>query len=152
MSENRRSPNIVGAMTVVTVLLVLCMTVFAVLTLVSAKADLRISRKNADTVQAYYDADTRAATLTADFAARLADGDDAAASGEALAAEAPDCAVEVAVEDGVPVLTASVPVDARRTLDIRVRFGETPEYERWQLSGAEDSGATIEDDLPVWQG
>lgn len=63
------SPAGVGAVTILTVLLVLCLTVFSALTLSAARADLALSRRNADTVQAYYRADAQGARLYADFVA-----------------------------------------------------------------------------------
>lgn len=63
------SPFGVGIITIITVLLVLTLSIFAALTLSSAKADLALSRINADTVSAYYAADARAAQLYVEFAA-----------------------------------------------------------------------------------
>ena len=61
------SPFGVGIITIITVLLVLTLSIFAALTLTSAKADLALSQINADTVQAYYAADSEAAALYAAF-------------------------------------------------------------------------------------
>ena len=63
------SPFGVGIITIITVLLVLTLSIFAALTLTSAKADLALSQINADTVSAYYEADAQAAQLYVDFAA-----------------------------------------------------------------------------------
>ena len=68
-SEHRSSPMGVGVISILTVLLVLTLSVFAALTLASAKADLALSQKNAETVAAYYAADAQATQLYADFAA-----------------------------------------------------------------------------------
>lgn len=58
--EKASSPIGVGVLTIMTVLLVLALAVFAVLTFASARADLALSRTNAETVTAYYEADTEA--------------------------------------------------------------------------------------------
>lgn len=63
------SPFGVGIITIITVLLVLTLSIFAALTLSSARADLALSRINAGTVRAYYEADAQAARLYAGFAA-----------------------------------------------------------------------------------
>lgn len=63
------SPFGVGIITIITVLLVLTLSIFAALTLSSARADLALSQINADTVSAFYEADAQAARLYADFAA-----------------------------------------------------------------------------------
>ncbi|MPM00135.1 hypothetical protein SDC9_46358 [bioreactor metagenome] len=69
MTARDSSPIGVGVITVFMILIVLCLSTFAALTYVSARADYRLSRINADTVAAYYEADARAAKLAAEFAA-----------------------------------------------------------------------------------
>lgn len=68
-SESRPAPIGIGVISILTVLLVLALSLFAALTLASARADLALSQRNADTVQAYYSADAEAAKLYAAFAA-----------------------------------------------------------------------------------
>lgn len=63
MREKGSSPIGVGVLTVLTVLLVLILAVFSALTYTSVRADLALSRTNADTVSAYYAADSEAAGL-----------------------------------------------------------------------------------------
>lgn len=66
MSEKRQNPLFgVGGMTLLTVLLVLVLTMFAVLTVSSAQADMRLSEKNARAVSDYYAADHAAVRLQA---------------------------------------------------------------------------------------
>ncbi|MPM23691.1 hypothetical protein SDC9_70165 [bioreactor metagenome] len=67
MNKKGSSPLGVGIITIFIILVILCLTTFAVLTLSSARADLRLSHINADTVTAYYEADARAAGFYADF-------------------------------------------------------------------------------------
>lgn len=62
------SPVGVGVLTVLTVLLVLTLAVFSALTFSTARADLALSRTNADTVSAYYAADAEAARMAEEFA------------------------------------------------------------------------------------
>ena len=68
-SEQASSPLGVGVITVITVLLALTLSIFVALTLSSARADLALSRINAETVKAYYAADAAAARRYAAFAA-----------------------------------------------------------------------------------
>lgn len=63
------SPIGVGVITLIDVLLVLCLTIFSILTYSSARADQKLSQVNADAVTAYYAADSEAAELYAQFAA-----------------------------------------------------------------------------------
>lgn len=58
-----------GLLTILTVLLVLVLSIFSILTYISARADLSLSRTNADTVSAYYTADTQAMHMVQEFAA-----------------------------------------------------------------------------------
>lgn len=67
--EKASSPIGVGVLTILTVLLVLALAVFSVLTFTSAKADLALSSTNAETVTAYYAADAEARRQLADFMA-----------------------------------------------------------------------------------
>lgn len=69
MSEKGNSPVGVGVLTVLTVLLVLVLAVFSALTYATARADLSLSRINADTVTAWYAADAQAAALLEEFEA-----------------------------------------------------------------------------------
>ncbi len=71
MSEPKSSPIGVGVLTVLTVLLVLILAVFSALTYFSARADLALSQKNADTVTAYYAADSQARALLDEFSGGL---------------------------------------------------------------------------------
>lgn len=64
-----QAPVGVGVLTVLMVLLVLTLATFSVLTLASARADLKLSQVNADTVSAYYKADAEGKEQMADFAA-----------------------------------------------------------------------------------
>lgn len=66
----KRTPSFgLGVPTIMTVLLVLCLSVFAALALVSARADYALSQTGARTVQAYYAADAKAVALYRSFAA-----------------------------------------------------------------------------------
>ncbi|MBC5730026.1 hypothetical protein INF37_01115 [Pseudoflavonifractor sp. DSM 107456] len=68
MDRRQESPFGVGIITIITVLLVLTLSIFAALTLTTAKADLALSEINAETVQSYYAADREAAQRYAAFA------------------------------------------------------------------------------------
>ena len=60
---NRRSSGTfagVGVTTIILIFVMLCMMTFAVLSLVTARADLKQSRRNADHITAYYEAENTA--------------------------------------------------------------------------------------------
>ena len=123
-SAKLSSPVGVGVIAILTVLLVLCLTIFSVLSLSAAQADLRLSQTNADTVSAYYAADAQAAQLYAAFAG----GDDGQ-------------------------LEAEIPVNDTQVLSIRLVRGAdgAAQVEAWQLITNQVPG-TQEDYLPVYTG
>jgi hypothetical protein len=64
MSDKKGGPLFgIGGLTLLTVLLVLCLTMFSVLSFSAAQADGRLSRKNAAVVSAFYQADLRAVEM-----------------------------------------------------------------------------------------
>lgn len=68
MNSKNNSSFGVGIITIFTVLIVLCLSVFAMLTLTTANADLKLAEINASSVSAYYSADIEAQRLYASFA------------------------------------------------------------------------------------
>ena len=122
MKRSATSPVGVGVISVITVLLVLTLSLFAALSVATAQADLALSRKNADTVTAYYQADAQAAELYAAFAA-----------GEE------------------PSLEALLPITDQQSLLLRLVRTEEGDVEilAWQTRTQE---LTPEDSLPVWTG
>ena len=68
MSHKATPPSGIGLVSLFTVLMVLCISVFSVLSLVSARADWRITQRNAEAVTKYYAADTTAAQIAATMA------------------------------------------------------------------------------------
>ena len=61
---NLPSSSGLGVTTIFTVLLILCLTVFSVLTLSAAQADLRLTQKNAQMVSSYFNADNEACAIS----------------------------------------------------------------------------------------
>jgi len=60
MSKKAKPLYGIGGVTLLTVLLVLCLTLFSVLALSSAQADFRLSEKNAKSITDYYTVENRA--------------------------------------------------------------------------------------------
>ncbi|MEA4955067.1 MAG: hypothetical protein VB096_06085 [Pseudoflavonifractor sp.] len=113
----------IGLTSIFTVLLVMVLSVFTALSLFTARADERLSRANADAVNAYYAADARACQIEADFAI----------SGEAARVE-------------------TIPMTEIQSLRIHLRRAPDGSVERleWRTVRAEKTGDT--DTLPVWNG
>lgn len=125
MSNPKSSPIGVGVLTVLTVLLVLVLAVFSALTYASARADLALSRKNADTVTAYYAADAEARKLLDEFSGGL------------------DHALE-----------ATLPMTDAQSLYIRLMRKEdgTVEVLAWKTVPAREEDTFEEPHLPVFDG
>lgn len=122
---NKRLPPIgIGVITVLTVLLVLTLSVFSALTLTSARADLALSKRNAETVSAYYTADAEASRQYAEFAAGIE-----------------------------PELETIIPMTEYQSLRLHlVREGDSVKILAWQTVVNETEGGQEETDLPVWDG
>lgn len=129
------SPPPVGGVSLLVVFGVLCLTVFALLSLATVRADERMSRVSADTVLGWYAADCQAQEMLA----RIRNGErpeGVAFSGSPLCAE------------------YAVPISDTQELQVRVCFpgGARGPYtvERWQ---AVPVGEWEPDDgLDVWAG
>ena len=122
MKRSAAGPVGVGVISVITVLLVLTLSLFAALSVATAQADLALSRKNADTVTAYYQADAQAAELYAAFAA-----------------------------GNEPTLEAVLPITDQQSLLLRLARTEAGDVEilAWQTQTQE---LPPEEGLPVWTG
>ena len=58
--KKQSSFSSIGITSLVLIFVMLCLLTFSVLSLVTARADLRLSQKNAERTSAYYDAENRA--------------------------------------------------------------------------------------------
>ncbi len=130
MNKRKGGAVIVGGSSLLVIFAVLCLIVFALLSLSTARAGERLSRQSAASVEEYYEADRDAEAILA----RLRAG------------ELPE---GVAEADGVYSYTC--PISDTRALEVSVRL-EGGEYTvlRWQ------SVSTVEwepdDSLDLWDG
>ena len=136
MDEERRSvPPAPGASALLVIFAVLCLTVFALLTLSTAAADSRLSQDAADAVEAYYQADSQAEALWA----RLRDG------------EQPEKVSEITEETGSTVYKYTVPISQEQELQVCLRLKDgTWTVVQWQAVSTVDWQA--DEDLTVWGG
>lgn len=66
----------VGASSILLIMVVLCLTAFGVLTLVSARVDQKLTERTRNYMESYYAADARAQELISGVDAALAGGED----------------------------------------------------------------------------
>ena len=144
MTERKReifSPPAVGGISLLVAFAVLCLTVFALLSLTTVQADGRLADASAQAVEEYYDADCRAQEILA----RLRNG------------ETP---VEVTshLEDswhdpGMTRYTYEVPISDTQELQVEVlvdEVGSGYSVQRWQA--APTGEWEIEESLELWDG
>ena len=124
------SPPAVGGTSLLVIFAVLCLTVFALLSLSTVRADERLSKASAKAVSDYYAADAQAEELLAQLRAGK-------------------------VPEGVTVrgmlYSYSCPISDTQNLSVEVRFDGT-HYSvlRWQTESCREE--EIDDRLPVWDG
>ena len=133
----RRGGMVSGAASLMTIFGVLCLTVFAVLTLSTAVGEAELSRGTADHAAAYYEADARAVRITAGLSQRPAE-----AEGIPIAYTETERGTEASF---------SVPAGQNQALDIRVLLLEDG-YEILCWNSGYSGEWAVEDTIPVWDG
>ena len=145
----------IGGVTLLTVLLVLCLTIFAVLALSSAQADHRLSEKSAAAVAAYYTVENQAHEMMAQIEGMWPlDGRRPLATDVEVRLVAHyDLQVE-AEGDGL-LINAEFSVQETQTLQIEAFLGPGGaggrwEIRKWQMLPPEQDEGDI-DFLILWQ-
>lgn len=140
----KRGGGVSGAVSLVMIFCVLCLAVFAVLTLATADRERNLAELTARSAAEYYAADCQAVQIVA----ALRDGDAVPADVEIrhILSEYSDGAVEEA--------EFTVPINDDLALDIAVRLrdqsGETCEVLRWQT--VYTGPWEIDESMDIWDG
>ena len=129
-NKKRFTPAAVGVSSLLVMFAVLCLTVFALLSVSTVQADLRLSESANKAVQGYYDADWQAEAILA----QLREG---------------NCPPDVKEQDGI--YSFSCPISDTQVLAVDVAV-DGAEYTvlRWQAVSTTDW--LSDDSLPVWDG
>ena len=123
------SPAAVGGSSLLVIFAVLCLTVFALLSLSSVQAERRLADAATQSVVDYYKADLRAEEIFA----RLCDGEQIAG-----------------IEEYDGKYQFEVPISGRQTLAVVLaRQGDTWTVLRWQAVTVEEA---LNESLNVWKG
>ena len=131
MRERKSPAPIVGGSSLLVIFAVLCLTVFAMLSLTQAQADRRLAQNSWSAVTDYYQADCQAQEILS----RLRAG------------ERPDGVTE----EGENIFSYACPISDTQTLEVRVSLvGEDYEILAWQAVFAADWQA--DEDLELWDG
>lgn len=142
--SNQASPNInVGSTSIVMVFSVLCLTVFAVLSYITARNELDLARRSADSVTAYYAADSAAVDVYNAFVSGDFDEQDGIIS--AYGTEISACEGEFGGE-----LCYSIPIDDMQDLYVELS-GEAGGYRIVAWTVRETGDWIIDDTLNIMQ-
>ncbi|MCL1829125.1 MAG: hypothetical protein FWG32_06480 [Oscillospiraceae bacterium] len=142
-SSKRNSSGVsIGGATIVMIFSVLCLTIFAILSLITAGNDLTLSQKSAAAMSDYYEADSRAVEIM----------DIIAASYDGSEYHAPDdIEIDIIYDYSEAYLSYSVPVNENLNLSVFISaVGKDMSVIMWELT---DSGAWEADErIEVWDG
>lgn len=151
--ENSKYRMNIGGASILLLIAVFAMTVFAVLSIRASYNELRIAEKNRDSVEAYYEADaiaesTYAALCGAWQAAGLEERQDAAA----VLGRAPGLDQDIVFEAAGEVLDYYVKIDYNRTIQVTLRFSaEGCHVDGWRMK-AEEIGSYSGEIVEIWDG
>jgi hypothetical protein len=133
-----------GVTSIIAILVVLVLIVFAALSITTSKADLNLSERTAEMTSEYYAADSAAEDMVAEVAEAARGG---AGWQERLGDE-----YSVTEEDGRTVVRYDVPIDENKALSVRLGVAASGDVSRelWQVhstsewSGSDDIQLMIE--------
>lgn len=134
----------IGSSSLILIFVVLCMTVFSVLTLMSANAEKKLSDKSAQAVSDYYNADLAATMKINEIAEALASSDSAEA--EQLIIFGTELTT---AEDGI-IIAFDTEIDSRRTLHTEALLTENGlKITEWKTVTETE---TADDSPGLWDG
>lgn len=130
MDKRREKAPIVGGSSLIVMFAVLCLTVFALLGLSTAQANMRLSDAAADAVTGYYEADCAAEAILAEIrSGNIPEG--------------------VTVIDSSKTYSYSCPISETQVLCVEV-CADSFKIVRWQAVSA--AGREIDESIDVWDG
>jgi hypothetical protein len=155
----------VGGSSILVIFVLLCLTTFATLSMVSANADYRLTKRTSQAARDYYGADTRAEELYAQIDGVLRELYDGAAPGEYMelaAREVPvSCpGVEAELSPEGLILRYSVPMGETQELRARLEAPQSPSGQggfcrkiQWQVVNIGDESAPEDTGMGgLWSG
>lgn len=111
----------IGASSLLVIFIVLCIALFATLSLSSAKSDYSFSEKIAQHKTDYYDASNTSEQILAEIDAALAGGtpvDSLGADSQWLPEELRDISITITPDSGQPTASWQVPIDDTQALSV----------------------------------
>ncbi len=137
----------IGLASIVTIFVVIALTIFAALSVSTARQERELAGKFADSVTAYWAADAECAALANAFGAAWAGASDEAD----IIKLAADSDAAVIRADGDLLISYEKPISDVSSLCVTLRLGEAFRIEEWRMVST-DEDWTPDNTLPVWQG
>lgn len=123
-----------GITSIIAILVILVLVVFSTLSLITAKADLTLSEKTSENIEAYYDADGKGEVIISQLS-------DIINSGANIKKYAKENKYTYASKGGGHLITFTVNIDNSRNLNAQVLFskdGKTADKQVWQVTPAKE--------------
>ena len=138
----------VGSASLILIFVVLCLAVFSLLTLNTAKGENELAEKTAASIAAYYQADAQAEILLSEIRAHLF-------AGENLPDEIDNVTISISAtqKDGSYRIAYTLPLGETQLLSVLLRYDparQNLDIQTWQVMLAAEWQA--EDDFSVWDG
>ena len=149
MQNERKSSGInIGSASIIMVFAVLCLTVFSVLSFVTANSEYKLAIKSADSVKAYYIADTKATEKVANIE-KIVNGKNG--SFAEISKELTDCGYEVENTTSGLVVKFKEKVSDSQDLSVKVTYdGRNFCVNSWKLESS--ASWTPSDSAQLWGG
>lgn len=129
----------VGSVSLVLIFAVLCLTIFALLTLSTARSDASLAERAAQSAKDYYAADTQAERVYIGVAEALKNG------------ERPETVCGISLTYDGSYISYICPIDERRSVCVVLRYdGGDAEVLQWQET--QDENWTPDESIKVWSG
>ncbi|MEG2633515.1 MAG: hypothetical protein RSA97_02865 [Oscillospiraceae bacterium] len=138
----------INGLSVIMMLILLCLTVFGVLSLVSANAELRLSNKNASHIAAYSQCDAQAQHALSDICNSVASAENYDEIAAILNGYGKYCAT--VLEDGISVDFETEKFDSL-SIDVKLNIDSNRKVtvEKYMLNISE---AEAQEEMSLWQG
>ncbi len=139
---NRRKSLGVGSVSLILIFCVLCLTIFTLLTLSSARSEMALTEKLAYSVENYYSADTRAQLVLYRLEQLISE--------DTRPEEIDGLEISYEENNGETTVNFLSPIDEQRSIAVEIQFaGGSAEVLRWQET--ENALWSPDDHLPVMQ-
>lgn len=153
--QDKRSSGVhVGGASILMIFAVLCLTVFSVLSFVTAHQEWKLAQKSAQVMQQYYEADWQCETYYEEINKMLQMSDSVEQLAEKcdLLAKEYDINMELTRQEGQYAITYAVPMDENQKLQVQLIADDAGvlQIKQWKVLAIRQ--LVYEDRISVWDG